>query len=349
MSPRRILAIQLKRLGDLVLAQPALVAIREAWPESRLTLLTESPFHDALAGADGPHEIHVHLPGVLASFNFGRDLATHRYDMVFDFQGSPTSARLTWQTRAAVRVGWDRRSRRPAYTMAVPRPAADPPRYTADQKLDLLRALRIDPVLRAPRIRLHDEEREAMVEALARGGLTPGQPTLVVLPASRRAYKRWPVESYAGTIRLFLNAEPAARVIVTGGPGEEEVVEEVARRAGSGQILALPLRSIRQMMAVLDRADLVFCHDGGPKHLAQALGRATFALFGPQQPAVWTPPGDSRHAVRRARREDCREHCSKREGPCECLAGLPADDVAADLLAHWSRVRTGDDLAGGAS
>lgn len=349
MSPRRILAIQLKRLGDLILVQPALMAIREAWPGARLTLLTESPFHDALAGAEGPHEIHVHLPGVLSSFNFGRDLAAHRYDMVFDFQGSPTSARLAWQTRAPLRAGWDRPSRRLAYTLPVPRPAADPPRYTADQKLDLLRAVGVDPAFRAPRIHIHPGERAAMDDLLACEGLTAGEPLLVILPASRRAYKRWPPESYSESARLFLNAEPTARVIVTGGPGEEDVVQEVGRRIDSDRVLALPVHSIRQLMAVLDRADLVFGHDGGPKHLAQALSRPTLALFGPQQPSVWTPPGDDRHAVRRARQAECRERCSKREGPCECLASLPAPDVAVQLLEHWRRIRSGSGTAAGRS
>ena len=333
----RILAVQLKRLGDVVLAQPAFQAIGEAWPGARVTLLVESPFHEALIGATGSAEVRLHRPGVLASLISGGGLAARGYDLVVDLQGSPTSARLAWQTGAPTRVGWAHASRRLVYTHAVPRADPDPPRYTADQKLDLLRALGVEPANRRPRLMVSAEERSAMAALLAAAGVAESDPLLVVLPASRRAYKRWSPEAYAETVRLFLRAEPGARVVVTGGPGEEDVVEEVGRRAVSDRVLRRPVESIRELMALLERGGLIFGHDGGPKHLAQALDRPTFALFGPQEPAVWTPPDDPRHAVRRGRRPDCRQRCSRRQGPCECLEAVPAVEVAEAIVAHWRR------------
>ena len=83
------------------------------------------------------------------------------------------------------------------------------------------------------------------------------------------------------------------RVIVTGGPAEVDLANDVAARAGlppaavhAGQGGVL---TIGRLVAAADR---VVCGDTGIAHLATALRTPSVVLFGPTSPALWGPPPD---------------------------------------------------------
>lgn len=334
-EPRRILAIQLKRLGDVVLATPAFRALKAAWPAAHLAVLTEAPFDEALAALPEPDEILRHPRGLLASLDFGRRLAGAGYDAVFDFYGSATSARLALSTGAPLRVGWAHRGRRLAYTRVVPLPPPTPARFTADQKLDLLRALGEAPVDVVPRLAAPAASAPDIARALEEAGLST-DPFLLVAPASRRVYKRWEAARWAGVLEGF-HAATGARVLLAGGPGEEPQVDAV--RAATPPAIRAALLTVPRVSAwltLLTHATVILAPDGGVRQVAQGLGRPTLGLFGPQDPAHWLsplPPG--RHVALRGRRADCALACSRGDVPCPCLAGRTAADVLERLLPLW--------------
>lgn len=327
-----ILAVQLRRLGDLVLATPAFRAIKNHHPNGRLTVLTEPPFHEVLEGLPEVDEILLHPRGALRSAAWGIRLGRKGWDIAFDFHGNPTSARLTAQSGAPVRIGFALRGRRLAYTRAVELPPTEPPRYTADMKLDLVRAAGIPALDSAPRIHVTREEQEEARRILSKAGVSASEPFLFVAPASRRAYKRWPLESFARVIRDFRTAS-ASPVAIIGGPGEEPFLTRLSAMTTPEAPIIRP-ESIRSLMACLSLAAVFAGPDGGAKQLAQALERPTLALFGPQNPSVWTNTGLP-HAVIRGRRIDCPGQCSKFEAACSCLGDIPVSEVSRRLIELW--------------
>lgn len=338
MAVRRILAIQLKRLGDLVLATPALAALRDSG--ARVTLVTEPPFDQALEAGPDLADVRLHPRGWAASLRFGEELRKEKFDVAVDFQGSATSARLAWQSGAMTRVGWRLRGRRLAYTVAVDRMEDGPPRHTADRKLDLVRALGIPVTNAVPRLVLTGSERTTgrarlIVAARLTGQAVQDPGVLVAIPASRREYKRWPPEKMSALLDGFA-AATGAPVVLVGGPGEEDqlrlVSEGMTRRPA-----ILAAESIRSLLSILGAARAVVGPDGGARQLAEALDVPTLALFGPQDPVHWTRL-EGRHRAIRGRRPDCRIRCSKSTTPCACLAALPVERVLSELLDLWQTV-----------
>jgi ADP-heptose:LPS heptosyltransferase len=335
--PESLLVLQLKRLGDLVLALPALHAFRAAAPRCRLVLVTEAPFAGVLGDAPPVDELLVHPKGALRSLRFGDALAARRFSAAVDFQGSLTSARLARQSRAPLRIGWDLRFRRLLYTEPVARPARRPPRHTADQKLDLLRGLGVALPPTAPVVPLTPTpgERAEAAARLRDAGVDVGAPFLLAAPASRRAYKRWPSESFARLLDRF-REDTGQPVVLAGGPGEDDAVAAVAA------LMRVPpprlsVDGLRRYLALLASASVVVAPDGGARQMAEAAGTATLALFGPQDPGHWTRLSD-RHAAVAGRRTDCRIRCSRGEVPCACLAATPPERVAEALTSLWRRV-----------
>ncbi len=103
----KILAIQLKRIGDLVLTTPALVLLRDLHPEARIELLIDqnaAGLRDAISGVD---RVHVYDKGSLKA-GLWRKLILGRYGMSVDFTGNDRSAFITLLAKAKVRRGFER-------------------------------------------------------------------------------------------------------------------------------------------------------------------------------------------------------------------------------------------------
>jgi hypothetical protein len=113
----------------------------------------------------------------------------------------------------------------------------------------------------------------------------------VVHPGAASGARRWPVERWAAVARH--QAEEGRTVVVTGGPGEQRLAEDVARRAGLPEPAVLAGRTdLLGLSAIVASAGLVFCGDTGVAHLATAFGTPSVVLFGPVPPSRWGPPPD---------------------------------------------------------
>jgi ADP-heptose:LPS heptosyltransferase len=85
------------------------------------------------------------------------------------------------------------------------------------------------------------------------------------------------------------------------GPGEEDQEAEVRHRI-SGEVPRLPeVPRLRVLAALIERSRILLANDGGPKHLAVALGVPTVTVFVSTSPSTWHPPDDPKHVAVQAR------------------------------------------------
>jgi lipopolysaccharide heptosyltransferase II len=116
---------------------------------------------------------------------------------------------------------------------------------------------------------------------------------LVVHPGSGGRRKVWPPERFGTALRSVLNQFPELRVVLLGGPAEEdllEVINHTLERSMRPRVVNLGGQTdFARMGAVFQRAALVLCNDSGPMHLAAAVGAPGVALFGPTDPEIWGP------------------------------------------------------------
>ena len=301
----RILALQLKRIGDLVLTTPALHALRAAGHHVTLALTpTTAALLPALGGSVDDALVYRRAGGGA----FWRGLLTGpRFDAAVDFTGRDRSALLTLASRAPCRViarpllrgsFW----RRWAYNRPVDTSIRS--RHTVDFYLDQLAPLSIPinftgepagPILHLPA--------EAVACAAA---LVPDGPFIVVHPGTARPEKYWVPERWAEVIR-FCEQNLGLPVVLTGGKNDPFENEHLARLRAALPPAAFRLPTsadlsgrldLLTLAAVLARAALVLGVDSGPMHLAAAFRRPQVVLFGPTNPFHWRP----RHALARVLR-----------------------------------------------
>ncbi len=323
-SPRRILLIKPSAIGDVVHTLPVWNLLRNHWPAAEISWLVTPGCAGLLDGLAGLNVIRFER-GRLASawrstaaakelFGLGKWLRDMRFDLVIDLQGLFRSGWMTWQTRAPMRVGFAnaREFAWTFYTHRVPIETAE--QHATDRYLKVLEALGAPTSPIAYPFVVDDSDR-AYVQKL----LPAGAKYAVLLPGTNWATKRWPVEKFPRLVAP-LRQRFGLEVVVAGGPD----VEELAVRIPEARNL-VGRTDLRQLVALLDRADLVIANDSGPMHIAAALGRPLVTMYGPTNPVRTGPYGRDDSVVRLD--IPCSPCYSRRCSHQSCLQWLEVEPV----------------------
>jgi ADP-heptose:LPS heptosyltransferase len=306
----RILALQLKRIGDVVLTTAALRALRTAWPEAYLSLGVSAGCA-SLLGAIGMID---------SSIVFGRgrgwapwqQVLTGGWDVCLDFTGTDRSALASVLSRAKDRrtFAWVRRRklRALAYHEFVESSVRE--RHTADHYLDLANELISARTGSAstgnvfPELRVSPASRGAADEHLRSGNIT--RPFAVLHPGTARAEKFWLTERWV-ELATDLRLRHGLDLVLTGGRDPLELAQLTALEAvretharslspdrlpvaNEGAVLNLAGQTdLLTLAAIVERAALVVSCDTGVVHFAAAFRRPQIALFGPTNPFHWRP------------------------------------------------------------
>jgi len=296
-----ILIIKPSSLGDLVLALPALTALRSSFPNACISWLVKPQFAPLLQGH--PHLDHIlifdrrllgkayyHPRALVALIRLFRRLASSRFDVVFDFQGLFRTAALALCTRSPVRFGMaDARELAPLfYTHKIP---LDPARmHLVDRYLEMVRLA--GACCDQPRFVLPVSEAAlASVQQLLSANRLADVPYAVLAIGSAHPDKRWPIERFVALAR-YLRDEFDLPAVAVGAASEAALLESASEDTNSPLIVNLAgSTSLQQLVALLSRAALVVSNDTGPGHIAAALGRPVVMIFGRSNPARVFPYG----------------------------------------------------------
>jgi heptosyltransferase-3 len=313
-APKKILVIQLRRLGDVILTVPALEALKKKYPGAKLDFLVEAPGAEAVAGLPAIDEVLVYdARGFKQALDWALKIRSRRYDWVIDFLANPRTALITALSGAKVKAGPAHVARRWAYNKKMLQsPQAC---YAALEKVRWLSAVGISPDDAPLLPRLMLAPRPAKLENVV--GL---------VPPSRKETRRWPAPSYARLGRL-LRDKHGCELKVFWGPGEKDLADEVVRGIGEGAWAIPATASIADLAKELASCRVVVGNCAGPKHVALALGVPTVTIHGSSDPASWTPVHPDHRFVRLDELHCI--GCRLNECPynLECMRQLPAERV----------------------
>lgn len=262
-------------LGDLLTAVPALRALRAARPDHRVVLATPRVLQPLVALTDAVDEV-LDVTGVdrvpaptgpprrpaLAVNLHGRGPQSHRWLLAHSPGELVAFAAPSDGSGATPRGG---------------------PAWVEDHEVRRWCAL-----LEAYGIRADPTDL-----GLRRPEVAPAHRGAVVLhPGAASVARRWPAGRWAAVARAL--GEAGHRVVVTAGPGERALAQQVAERSGAVTLSGLGLLELTALVA---DARLLVCGDTGVAHLATATATPSVVLFGPTSPGRWGPLGERRQHV----------------------------------------------------
>ncbi|MFO7958659.1 MAG: glycosyltransferase family 9 protein [Candidatus Brocadiia bacterium] len=327
----------------------ALALLRNERPEAHIAWAVEDRFADLLAGHPHIDELITvprkrwgrMLKNPLRWPEFVRELRhlasrlrEGRFDASVDFQSSLKSA---WMVRAAcaeLRLGFAPPVSRELSHLVQNRLVKSPREgvHRIERDLALLAPLGIRTRYVRPTLPCRPENANVVDAAL--DDMLTGGPLVVIHPGTSAfaSFKRWVPGRYARVADQLIE-ERGADVIVSWGPADRDVAEEVVllmRRRGH---LAPRTADLQQLVRLLQRADLFIGSDTGPMHVASAVGTPVVALFGPKDP-VQTGPYCSRSLVVTGRAA-CRPCTRRRCSHVRCMTSISSTQVlkaALDVL-----------------
>ena len=120
---------------------------------------------------------------------------------------------------------------------------------------------------------------------------------VVLHPGGRHPERLWAVKDYA-EVADELIADAGCRIVVFQGPGEMETAESVCQEMQNAARL-VPLLEIRKYAALVKKCHLLITSDGGPLHIAAAVGVNLLGIFRDELSANrWFPYRDKKNCLR---------------------------------------------------
>ena len=346
-----ILVVRLTSLGDVLMAIPAVKALKEALPGSRISWLVEGSVAELLRHQSFIDEV-IQFPRdrIMRSLGEGRALQTlrhlrtffrhlrsRRYDVLVDFHGIMKSALLGFAARAEKRIGFGRMFAKEGSWLAYDERVNGVEKgvHKVERNMLLVRRLGVNGAIPHVELTAPPDAEGYVAGLLAEHNIRA--PMIAVFPFCSKgsAFKRWPLADYAELLKLMRDAIFATALILW-GPGEEEEARELRDMAGTGTVLPASL-GVAQLCALLKKAAMYVGGDTGVMHLAVFSGTPVLAIFGPTDPRVNAPFGSMHRLVRQelpcspCRDKSCKERI--------CLQSLKPHDVFEEVKAMWNSIR----------
>jgi len=363
LQPRRILVRGVNWLGDAVMTTPALLRLREHFPNAHIVLLTPEKLKELWRHHPAIDEIVSFASGENL-FSVSAKLRSGNFDAALVLPNSPRSALEVRLAGIPRRIGYARPWRNWFLTQAVA-PRADAVKMRKRSAAEIKRLIRAstdatqDSKLKTQNCSAHQIHEYLHLAATLGANPQPLLPQLFVTPdeveAARKKFqlleisrpylglsagaeygpaKRWPVERFAAAARKIQQRTGCAWLIF-GGEGDLEI----ARRVESEIRNLAGQTSLRDLMALLKLCRVLLTNDTGPAHVAAALGIPVVMPFGSTAPGLTGPglPGDARHRFLKSD-VPC-SPCFRRECPIDfrCMTGISVERVVEAVISAHGR------------
>lgn len=299
-SPKKILVIRLKQIGDALLSLPVCNSLRATYPNAQIDYLVYSHIEPILKNQTAIDKLqlitHAERNNKWLYFKKAHSLRKEQYDMVLDLINVPVSTLITRYCGAKHSIGFDKgRWRAKLYKTAVPHKQRGD---TVTKKLDILKGLPDQatvvrdwqiPIVQADRLRI-----KAMLEAQ---GVDFKKPVVFVAASSRRTDKLWPSD-YMVTALDHLQAQHNAQIIFNWVPGiEGDLVASLAvkMKQSEGVFANLDI-ALADLPVAISLCDFFFGNDGGPNHMAIGTLTPSLAVYAPfHLKESWLPLDSPQH------------------------------------------------------
>ena len=344
---KRILIVKPSSLGDVLHVFPAMELIRNCCPEAKIDWLIHPAFADLLQFTPPIDRVILFkrrelgrlssLPGTL--FKLIRELRKEQYDLIFDFQGLLRSALFARIAGGAV-VGFKDPKEQAAALFYKWRGAArKPAEHAVDRNLRLVEEFFRQRLPQKTSPLQNNEcfaaEAKKLLQTIPLGD---NDKVIALIPGARWESKCWPPEFFAKLARALTKREPELKFICIGSGADTAAAGEIIKLSKTGNIFSLTGQTtVGGMVELLRRCDAVVTNDSGPMHVAAALNKPTFALFGATDPVLTGPYSDN-GTVYVPENLSCVK-CLKRicpHGNLKCHQAIDYHKVADDIMLKLS-------------
>ncbi|CAN5424975.1 lipopolysaccharide heptosyltransferase II [soil metagenome] len=295
---QNILVIKFGQLGDVVLSLPALKAIRERFPRSRITLLIGKPGADVVRIANvSDEQILVDrvelrdgnkLRSIAKILKLAKNIRGRKFDLVIDLHSLSETNILGFVSGARRRLYANRENRSLDWLSRFPvrPPKEDKSKHYTDRYFDVLSPLGIPPFGGEFQIGPPNDASAEIDTLFNELGITDRQLVGFFIGAGHPS-RCWSLENFAEAAGR-ISAQSGKTVLVFLGPEERHLLDRV-REIFPPEAIILDKLKLLPLMAAAARLEVLVTNDTGPMHLAAVAGSPIVLILDSRAPACFFP------------------------------------------------------------
>jgi heptosyltransferase-3 len=307
-NPQNILVIHFGQMGDVILALAAFQAIRQKFPDARITALIgkSSARITHLAGVFDEEivvdRVELRDGNKLSSINkirhLVKEIRRRKFDFIIDLHSLSETNLLGFLSGAEKRLYANRENRSLDFLAKFPEkpPAEDKSKHIADRYLDALKPLGIENVSRFAQLKPQAADVEFVINRLDEQSVAT-ENLVGFFPGAGHPGRRWGLENFAALGRLLREAENPPQIVVFLGPEERDMRGDVERIFTEKTVIFDNL-TIPQLLAALSLLRVLVSNDTGPMHLAAVAGAGVVMISDERAPTYFYPLAEKLEVVR---------------------------------------------------
>ncbi len=284
---KKILILQYKPFGDVLLNTGYLPYLKRKFPDATIDYLIRKPYDIVLEDNENVNKLITFKKVNGINYFFQRISIISRvrkenYDLVIDQLKGSGSAIITFFSGAKYRLGYRENNLSFAYNILATK---GPLRYYAAMKFDLLKPIGILEESFQLHYKIKDESIKYIDEWLSSKNLNK-EKIICVAPGSPIKNKKWYYKNYAEVCDKIIN-ELGYKIVLMGAPYEANDIKNVKKEMKNDAFTS-PKTTYNEAGALITKADLLLCNDGGLNHLSVAMNTTSLALFGNTSHKKWS-------------------------------------------------------------
>ena len=326
---KRILIVNVNWIGDVIFSTPFIKTVRQNYPDSHIICLLHPRCADVLKDNPRLDEIVIYdeeglHKGLIGKLKLIISLREKKIDVAFLLHRSFTKSLIAFLAGARERIGYPEKKRGLLLTKAVEIP--DQETHKVEYFLNLARACDMKVEDPSYEFFVSDTERKRVRHLLQESGISDKDFIVVLCPGGNWDPKRWPKENFA-RLADMLSDKLGAKIVISGAKKDIALAESIKKMMKTIPVISCGKTDLKDLGALMERANLVVANDSGPMHLAVAMKTKVIALFGPTSPKLTGPYGIGSYRII-CKNEECDVPCY--DLSCtdnKCMSIITVEDV----------------------
>ena len=289
LSLTRILVIKISSLGDLILAIPSLKALKERFPEGKISLLTlkkYAPFMYDCPYVDETITLESDYKKWRNILKVSKDLRRKSFDYIIDLQNNRASHIISFLTFARASFGY---SLRAGFLLSkkIKINRKDSPLISQERILEFLG------------IKLKDKKLIFWKKEPAHKITLPEANLIGINVAASPKWKskNWPSHHIVDLAEMIARNLPSFKIVLLGDESTQERAKAIESKISPSPINLCGKTTLTQLPWVIKKLKVFISPDTATMHLGCALDVPTIALFGPTDPSRHVVPGKNIHVL----------------------------------------------------
>lgn len=274
--------LRLSAIGDISHTLPVVRTIQQIWPTTRLYWIIGKLEYELIKDINGiTFLVFDKRQGLAAYRQLRTQLKPLRFAALLDMQMSLRASLIAMMVKTPIKLGFDRqRAKDLQWLFTNHKITYQPKQHVIDSFFGFSEALGIQQKIYRWDIPIPESARLFV----ARQRLSE-RPILVISPCSSMPYRNWHAEGYARVAEYAYHYHQM-QIVLSGGPSaiEYEYGNSICSKTQIPITNLIGKTNLKELLAVLDSAEVVVAPDAGTAHLATAVGKPVIGLYATTNP-----------------------------------------------------------------